>query len=110
MNTPNNISGLPNASGLNVDNLSKLFDNTTNSYKYIFFLSLLDILSSRFFDSSKPILLRDIVIEMLANSWYPHVFCKLSFGVQDKITKQLDSLNLNVGKLEKKVIFKVSNP
>ena len=74
MNTPNNISGLPNASGLNVDNLSKLFDNTTNSYKYIFFLSLLDILSSRFFDSSKPILLRDILIEMLANSWYPYVF------------------------------------
>ncbi len=99
VNTPNSISGLPTAHGLDVGSLSRLFDNTATSYKYVFFLSLLDILSRRFFDASKPILLSEILIEMLANAWYPHCFFKLSFGVRDQITVQLDSLSLNVGKL-----------
>jgi hypothetical protein len=33
---------------------------------------------------------------MLANSWYPHVYFKLSFGIQDQITSKLDSLSLEI--------------
>ncbi len=102
---PNSISGLPLANGLDVGSLSRLFDKTTNSYKYVFFLSLLDILNRRFFDASSPILLSDILIEMLANAWYPHCFFKLSFGIQDQIAGQLEALGLNVGKLGLKSDF-----
>ncbi len=94
----NDTSDLPPANGINVGCLSRLFDNTTTSYKYVFFLSLLEILSYRFFDASKPILLKDILIEMLVNSWYPHCFFRLSFGLQDQIASQLNRLELVVGK------------
>lgn len=33
---------------------------------------------------------------MLANTWYPHTYFKLSFGKQDMITQNLDSLNLEI--------------
>jgi len=102
----NDLSGLPFADGLDIHVLSRLFDNTTNSYKYIFLLSLLDILSRRFFDISQEITFQEIVIEMLANSWYPYSFFKLSFGTQDMIPNQLDNLGLQVGKIALKGDFK----
>jgi hypothetical protein len=87
---------LPRSDKLNITALSRLFNNTTNSYKYIFFISLLDILSRRNFNSQEPISFNDLTIEMLANAWFPHVFFKLSFGVQDTIAKKLDSLVINI--------------
>jgi len=91
-----NFSPLPVVEGLDIAAFSRLFAHTTNSYKYIFFFSLLDILKRQNFDASLSISLRDITIEMLANSWYPHNYFRLSFGVQDKITQKLDSLNLKI--------------
>jgi len=38
----------------------------------------------------------DLVVEMLANAWYPHTFFKLSFGKQDKIAQKLDFLDLKI--------------
>lgn len=86
----------PGAEGLDVAAFSRLFSHTTNSYKYVFFFSLLDILKRHNFDVSAPISLRDVTVEMLANSWYPHNYFRLSFGVQDKITQKLDSLTLEI--------------
>jgi hypothetical protein len=37
-----------------------------------------------------------LIIEMLANAWFPHTYFKLSFGRQDKIAQQLDALALVV--------------
>ena len=76
--------------------LSQLFHNTTNSYKYLFFLSILDIIARRKFDTLSPISFQEIVVEMLANAWYPHTYFKLSFGRQDQITNKLDSLELEI--------------
>ncbi len=87
---------LPESSELNIINLSRIFDNTTNSYKYIFFLSILDILKRRNFDVTTPVTFRELTIEMLANTWFPHTYFRLSFGIQDQITKKLDSLNLEI--------------
>ncbi|NJK34781.1 MAG: hypothetical protein HC919_07390 [Oscillatoriales cyanobacterium SM2_2_1] len=99
-NTSTNIagSGLPLADGLDVGCLSRLFDNTATSYKYLFFLSLLDILSHNSFDSCQEILLESILVEMLATSWYSHCLFKLSFGVQDQIARELDKLNLGINR------------
>lgn len=92
------VARLPEAEGLNVAALSRLFDKTTTSYKYVFFLSLLDILRRQNFNIDSPISLRDLLIEILVNSWYPHTYFKLSFGIQDKIAIKLDSLELDLDK------------
>jgi HNH endonuclease len=87
---------LPASEEVNIAALSRLFSNTTNSYKYIFFISILDILKRRRFDISQPIAFEELTVEMLANAWYPHTYFKLSFGSQDQITQSLDSLNLEI--------------
>ncbi|MBE9011876.1 helix-turn-helix domain-containing protein [Pseudanabaenaceae cyanobacterium LEGE 13415] len=92
------LARLPETDGLNIAALSRIFDKTTTSYKYVFFLSLLDILRRRNFDAESPISLRELLIEILVNAWYPHTYFKLSFGLQDKIAIKLDSLELNLDK------------
>jgi transcriptional regulator with XRE-family HTH domain len=94
---------LPKSDTVDVSALSRLFQKKTNSYKYLFFLSILDILKRRQFDVLSPISFREIIIEMLANAWYPHTYFKLSFGLQDKISDKLDSLNINI--FDTKIIF-----
>ncbi|MDQ3012795.1 MAG: hypothetical protein M3X11_19070 [Acidobacteriota bacterium] len=91
-------SSLPYSPKLDIAALSRLFANTTNSYKYVFFISYLDILRRRDFSAREPISFREMTVEMLATSWYPHNYFRLSFGLQDKITAKLDSLTLTVGK------------
>lgn len=88
-------TNLPFNSLLDVAALSRLFLNTTNSYKFIFFLSYLDILKRREFKAD-PISFRELIVEMLANTWYPHTYFKLSFGLQDLLTAKLDSLKLDI--------------
>jgi hypothetical protein len=87
---------LPNDNSLDISALSRLFESTTNSYKYLYFLSLLDILKRQKFDILSPISFQDIIVEMLANAWYPHNYFKLFFGTQDQIAKKLDSLRLEI--------------
>ena len=89
-------SQFPSSDTLNVPALSRLFKATTTSYKYLYFLSLLDILERRRFEVLSPISFEEIIVEMLANAWYPHTYFKLSFGTQDKITQKLDSLQLEI--------------
>lgn len=93
---PETSTHLPESLELDVPALSRLFEETTNSYKFVFFISLLDILRRRHFVGG-PVSFRDMTVEMLANSWYPHTYFKLSFGPQDKITSLLDTLKLEIG-------------
>jgi hypothetical protein len=87
---------LPISDDLNISVLAGLFHSTTNSYKYLYFLSLLDILTRINFDNSFPISFEDIIVEMLANAWYPHKYFNLSFGIQDQIANKLDALELEI--------------
>ncbi|NES94541.1 MAG: hypothetical protein F6K32_04810, partial [Desertifilum sp. SIO1I2] len=87
---------LPESDNLNTFALSRLFSRKTTSYKFLFFLSLLDILDRNNFDASSPIEFRELVVGMLVNAWFPHYYFNLSFGTQDKITNKLDSLRLQI--------------
>lgn len=91
-----NSPELPPSEEVNIAALSRLFSDTTNSYKFIFFISILDILKRRNFDVSQSISFDEIIVEMLANAWYPHTYFKLSFGMRDKITESLDLLDLKI--------------
>ncbi|NEP12840.1 MAG: hypothetical protein F6K14_22085 [Symploca sp. SIO2C1] len=94
---------LPKSDTVDVSTLSRLLKKTTNSYKYLFFISILDILERRQFDGLSPISFKEIVIEILANAWYSHTYFKLSFGRQDKIANKLDYLNIDIS--DTKIIF-----
>jgi hypothetical protein len=86
-------SDLPYSDRVNIPALLGVFGSTSASYKYLFFLSLLDILEASTFDRL-GIDFDEILLEMLVNAWYPHVYFKLSFGVNDRITRELDRLNV----------------
>ncbi len=88
--------GLPLSDKVNVTVLSQIFNNITNSYKYLYFLSILDIIKRRNFDTLSPISFREIIVEILANAWYPHNYFKLFFGKQDQIANKLDALELEI--------------
>ena len=77
---------------------SQLFNNTTNSYKLVFFQALLNTLLERErWGTSEPIIaLQELATEMLALAWYPHNFFRLSFGLQDQTGRVLDRLDFNL--------------
>lgn len=87
---------LPASDSVNVAALSAIFSNTTNSYKYLFFTAILEILRRRQFEALSPISFQELVIEMLASAWYPHTYFKLSFGKQDQIAQKLGTLDLEI--------------
>lgn len=75
---------LPYDDRLNISVLSGFFKNVSASYKFVYFLSILEILKKRKF-SGEPISLKCIEKEMLKIAWYPHTFYKLNFGKTDQL-------------------------
>jgi hypothetical protein len=63
---------LPAEEGLDIQALSRLFDDTTNSYKLLFFRSVLQMIGQDQVQSDRSIYLSEIVVKMLANAycWY----------------------------------------
>ncbi len=90
-------SRLPIADNLPIARLASIFNNKTNSYKYLFFIALLNLLEESAF-STKIFNVDEIYTEMLTIAWYPHTFFKLNFGSQDKIGILLDKIK-NTGSL-----------
>lgn len=79
--------------GLQVGAFVQILNETTNSYKYLFLLGLLDHISSKPPDQPIKIPLSQMAIDMAILAWFPCRYFKLSFGVQD----QLPRLLLSVG-------------
>lgn len=74
---------------INLKSLAGVFNKRTNSYKFLFFLSLLDCVKN---SQSKKISFTEITTGMLYWAWYPYSYYRLSFGKQDQVTKILDQL------------------
>ena len=60
---------LPENQDLPIDRLASVFRNVTNSYKFYWFLLILELIESS--DSDGILSLEDISIRMLSNVWYP---------------------------------------
>ena len=71
---------LPKYENLEVSKLTSVFSDTTNSYKFYWFLSILDILQE---SNNNLISVNDITLRMVASVWYPLDYFKLSFGKND---------------------------
>ncbi len=86
---------LPDSNKVSVDKLCQLFDSTTNSYKFLWFLAMLTKVR---FNQRKVFTFEELILEMMKFAWYPLNYFKLSFGTADKV---LDSIKagLNAMKL-----------
>jgi hypothetical protein len=82
-------AALPQSNQTDIGVLAGAFRQTTNSYKFLFFLGLLRLCEkSRF--AQLRLSMRDVVLQMLTVAWYPNRFCRLSFGRQDRVGRVLE--------------------
>lgn len=73
---------LPVSSRLPIKYLSASFNKVTNSYKFYWFLSLLDHIKE---SQSLIIPINHLLARMIASVWYPVNYFRLSFGKQDRL-------------------------
>ena len=93
---------LPHSKELPTNILAAAFSNTSATYKYYWFLSLLDRIEHNDFHISK----RDLFVGMISHAWYTVNYFQLSFGKQDLIHQtaaallDLESLTVDIKKSE----------
>ncbi len=85
---------LPHDNLLPVDRLASSFRHVTNSYKYYWFLAVLETLEAK---PDYPIMqVEGLALRMLSLVWYPLDFYKLSFGKQDSFKLIAEALSKEV--------------
>lgn len=73
---------LPQSQNLPIKHLSSAFNNTTNSYKFYWFLAILECA----IEKSEPFIsLKKLLAKMISNIWYPVNYYRISFGKQDRL-------------------------
>ena len=73
---------VPQSDILTTNRLGKVFSKTVATYKYFWFVSILQIHAQT---GQRRIDVWDIVIRMVANAWYPIHYFRLSFGKSDSL-------------------------
>lgn len=73
---------IPQSDILTTNRLEKVFSNTVATYKYFWFVSIMQIHAQT---DNPRIGVWDIVIRMVANAWYPIHYFRLSFGKSDSL-------------------------
>lgn len=68
------------------EKLTQIFNKTTTSYKYLWFLSILNFIDD---GDTRQLKIDELIFEMLKISWYPVNYYRFSFGVQDKICEKV---------------------
>jgi len=84
------MDSLPVSNSLPVQYLAASFDNVTNSYKFYWFLSILEHIHHK---QTRVIPVQQLIARMIANVWYPTNYFRLSFGKQDR----LGAITINIG-------------
>lgn len=73
---------IPQSDILSTNCLGRIFSNTVATYKYFWFVSIMQIHAKT---DNPRIDVWDIVIRMVANAWYPIHYFRLSFGKSDSL-------------------------
>ena len=89
------IKNLPESSRLPIHFLNAVFKGgrITNSYKFYWFLSLIQIVEK---EQTHLIHINQIATRMIANVWYPIHYFYLSFGKQDKLADVVKQIKLKI--------------
>lgn len=77
------MTNLPLSGSLPIESLSACFQNTTNSYKFYWFIAILDYIKKH---RAHVIPVDELKAIMIADIWYPTVYFNLSFGKQDRLS------------------------
>ena len=80
---------LPHYNNLLTDRLGCIFKDTVATYKYYWFLSILEL---HVVKGKERMVIWEIITEMIANAWYPIHYFHLSFGKLDSLDKQVRKL------------------
>ena len=73
---------LPQSKNLPINYLSSVFNNTTNSYKFYWFIAILECVRE---SSEMLIPMSKILAKMISTVWYPVNYFKISFGKLDRL-------------------------
>ncbi len=79
---------IPHDHLLTTDKLSTVFTNIAASYKFYWFISIIQLVTS----GKNKIPIRDILIKMICNAWYPVTYFKLNFGYSDKLSENINKI------------------
>ncbi len=82
------ITHLPHSETLPVNLLSAAFGKTTATYKFYWFLSILQIVE----EGNVIIPKKEIFSRMISNAWYTVNYFKISFGKHDKVQEAVEIL------------------
>jgi hypothetical protein len=82
---------LPNNQSLPVHLLAACFNNTSATYKYYWFLSILQAIEHGHTTVDK----RDLFAGMVSNAWYTVNYFHVSFGKQDKLQRAIEALRVS---------------
>ena len=69
----------------------KVFSNTQNSYKYYWWLSIIEICAE---NETKTISFDEITLKVISKLWYPVNYFKLSFGNIDQCSRYIKEIKL----------------
>jgi hypothetical protein len=80
---------LPSDKNIDTRVLSQIYNNTSATYKYYWFVSILDIAVKQ---QRRQISFWEIIVGMVAEAWYPIHYFRLSFGKADSLYNQIIEL------------------
>lgn len=100
------MNTLPQSRTLPIEPLTRIFKNTSATYKFYWFMGIIDLYVKR--DMTR-MNIWDIMVEMVVNAWYPVSYFRLSFGKSDSLRDAIISLqevhqlpmNINLNELRK---------
>lgn len=94
---------LPHSTQLPIQKLASVFGNTSSTYKYYWFLSIIELVEEGHSEIAK----KKLFSRMISNSWYTINYFHISFGKQDKfqiaVEKILKTESLSIDEKKSKI-------
>ena len=91
---------IPQSQILTTRHLNRVFDKTVATYKYYWFLGILDLYVKQ---GKTRMNVWEIMISMVANAWYPVNYFRLSFGKSESLYEAIltlqreNNIPINIG-------------
>lgn len=91
---------IPHSNSLTTRHLNRVFDKTVATYKYYWFLSILDLFVKQ---GKTRMNVWEIMILMVVNAWYPVNYFRLSFGKSESLydailnLQERNNIPINIG-------------
>ena len=89
MNIITQIMNIPQSNTLTTRHLNRVFDKTVATYKYYWFLGILDLYVKQ---GKTRMNVWEIMISMVTNAWYPVNYFRLSFGKSESLYEAILTL------------------